>query len=160
MMIRCTNDYTLYLTSICSFLITIPLGIVAIILSQRTAECELITLNINDYLLGIGISTILNGLILLTRSLFNLFGNPLLTSDLFLMMYITNVFTFVWFILAPIMLFNSNIQCIISSIPIGNYILCLWCIIVFTILFSCKNMKTEQDGEDEYKRMLLKATEL
>ncbi|XWV25510.1 putative ORFan [Tupanvirus deep ocean] len=117
---------------ICFLVISLPLGITSIVLSQTEDDAcdytDQLGLDIKQYLLGGGIASVV------VASLIALFGLMSLCIDEFslipigITIVLNILFGIAWFIIGACILFRSNIECIKEgSVPV-IYALVLWCL--------------------------------
>lgn len=130
---------------VCFAFFVLPLGIVNIVMSTHLGECDHedeMGLDVKQYLLGLGISSVIVSIIAILLLLITLcvdfkFG------ILYTLVIVTNIlFGFCWFIIGSIILFRGNIECIEKASVHVIYALVLWCISALDIVknYFCCNV--------------------
>jgi hypothetical protein len=110
-------------------------------------------LNVGDYLLGLGISSLVfttTTIVLFIYAFifkegnFNNFDGFLF--GLWITMTVLSVlFGTAWFIIGAVILFRGNIDCIRNASTHVIYALVIWCISAFQILQNCLNSRKQDD---------------
>lgn len=115
---------------VCLLVVTIPLGITSIYLSQtQSDQCDytdLMGLNIKQWLLGAGIASIITSVLIGTFRACSLCFDEVIWIPSCIFIFLHSCFATAWFIVGAIILFRSNIECIHeASIPV-IYALVMW----------------------------------
>lgn len=117
---------------VCFVVFALPLGIASIVISQtQSDQCDytdLMGINIKQYLLGLGIASVIVVSFIAMCGLATLCSPEIGMGGMVTILIINAVFGFAMFIVGAVILFRSNIQCIQEgSVPV-IYALVLWCI--------------------------------
>ena len=142
---------TLVLTAILGF----GLGIASTVLGAiQPGDCDYedtMGLDIGQYLLGLGISSII-----ITTITIGLLGLLLCGIEPVSTKYtltgvnaIAGLFGTAWFIVGGVILFRGNIDCIRDGSSHVIYALVLWCISTFNLLMHCCGIRTNAYHDDE-----------
>lgn len=114
---------------ICLLVVLLPLAIACIVMSQKDTDCDNVDsmgLDTRDYLLGLGITGIIDSVVLsITFFFLEVDGAVICGFFIFAMLYFFNI---AWFIIGAIILFNSNIECIQEDSTVVVFALAMWCI--------------------------------
>jgi len=128
---------------VCVLVISLPLAITSTIMGAlHPGSCDntdIMGLNISQYLLGLGISSLIFivALVLcLALGFLNVAPACMAIAGL-VVTILTAVFGFIWFIVGAIILFRGNIACISAGSTSVIYALVMWCISAVSIVKSC-----------------------
>ncbi|AUL77503.3 putative ORFan [Tupanvirus deep ocean] len=132
-------------------LIILPLGITSIVLgSISPGECDYedkMGLDVSQYLLGLGISSVITCVLLIMFYLFLLCEAcmPVAAFGIMIISVLNALFGLAWFIVGAVILFRGNLDCIRDGSSHVIYALVLWCISAFQILKDCCGSKSNND---------------
>lgn len=133
----------------------IPLSILTIIFGAlRPGSCDytdnMAKINVSQYLLGLGISSLVTGLVMIflyshaiwkESNPFNLFDPSIINKDLTYWLWIlcaivSTIFGLLWVVVGAVVLFRSNVDCIRNGSLHIMYGLVIWLVSFFQIFLS------------------------
>lgn len=126
-------------------IIILPISITQLVLSQQETSCDYVdpmNLDTRDYLLGLGLTSLLSYGCLVGLTVYN-FENKKLLSLLVLLC----VFDFCWMIVGGVILFRSNTECIVDSSTIVIFSLVMWCLSALSMSKLCSCQVTISSSE-------------
>ncbi|XWV25709.1 hypothetical protein QJ857_gp0036 [Tupanvirus soda lake] len=132
-------------------LIILPLGITSIVLGAiAPGECDYqdkMGLDTAQYLLGLGISSVVTCVLLIIFYLFLLCEAcvPIAAIGIVVVSILNALFGLAWFIVGAVILFRGNVDCIRYGSTHVIYALVLWCISAFHLLKDCCSSKTNKN---------------
>lgn len=145
---------------ICLGICTLPLGIAMTVIgsiqlntchdngtnitTSSICTCDvtdpLTGLNVSQYLLGLGISSLIIAIALMITTGLSLSSESwAVFVPVLILSIIAGIFGVAWFIVGGITFFNSNLQCIKSAAAHVIFALVLWCLSALQIFQNCSN---------------------
>lgn len=150
-----SNQRKLIIAICCLVFVSLPLAITSIILGATTpGNCDytdVMGLDVGQYLLGLGISsiTVTIVLILLIASFLLDMKNIGIVCITLCVSVLSVFFGLCWFIIGAVILFRGNIECINSGSSHVIYALVLWSVSAFNLLLNCCCIRTKKPDSDE-----------
>lgn len=134
---------------VCTALIMLPLAITSIVLgSTSPGTCDYedkMGLDVAKYLLGLGISSVITCVVLISCYVMLLCDAPVAQIGIVIISILNALFGLAWFIVGAVILFRGNIDCIRNGSSHVIYALVLWCISALYFVKNCCSVKIHKD---------------
>ena len=146
-----SNKVAIIVSLVCLVLLTLPLAITSIVLgSTSPGSCDYtdkMGLNVGQYLLGLGISSLIACVILIMCNVAILCEVTVAAIAMTALSILTVLFGLAWFIIGAIILFRGNIDCIKNGSSHVIYALVLWCISALQCFTDCCSTKHHSNND-------------